>query len=76
MLIYAIGVTVWLAVPGMADLQAAKSFVVLSADESVTFKDRDSVNKAVILSRALPLQVAAFMSAARASRWSFGSLTY
>jgi hypothetical protein len=47
-LIYAIGTTMLLARPVMADLRAARSFAVLSAAESVTFKDRDNVNKAVI----------------------------
>ena len=46
-LTYAIGI-VWMAVPGKADLQAAKSFVVLSAGNSVTFQNRDNVVKGVI----------------------------
>jgi hypothetical protein len=45
---YAIAITFLCASPGTADLNSAKSFVVLSASENVSFKNRDKVGKAII----------------------------
>jgi choice-of-anchor A domain-containing protein len=42
-----IGTTLCFALPAIADLRSAKNFIVLSAGDSVTFKNRDNVRKPV-----------------------------
>jgi choice-of-anchor A domain-containing protein len=43
-----IATTMCWALPGMADLRVARNFVVLSAGEGVTFKNRDTVSRVPI----------------------------